>query len=483
MVSIIKGLRFSQASYSHTMRKTLIFFVTACFLFLGTVNAAPKAKIYGPVKSGQTLWSIAYSTRPKGVSRLKMMNALHKLNPSAFEKGNINLLMKGATLKIPRSRKEVARILAGDTIEITEIKDDSNKDIETLKIELASIKGELLKSKEALKGLNQQSEVLKQIQQKVVTLTRENEALKHARQEDIGGDIKAELSTITGQYKKAQQYIRELEAEKAQLLAVKETENTAQQQAESLQELTAVSAELTSAKKLIKTLAEKNKALQENSLDPKLLESTRQELALTHEELEALKVQNQLLLEQTANADNVSQQQESENNKKFSETIAALNADIGVLRSRIKELEDVVVMKDTHITKLQDSLDHATTVISKQVEVNKKIFARLKELEEKEAENEQQVAATMIEKDPSNQTPPVSQPAVEMAGKEGGSTASSVVNFTGKSEKTNLASIAGSNLKDISPKFWLMLTLASLLFVFALLWRVISGKDDLETPC
>lgn len=57
---------------------------------------------YGPVVSGDTLWSIASAARPAGdVSMNQMMIAIVELNPRAFANGNINRLLRGAELELP----------------------------------------------------------------------------------------------------------------------------------------------------------------------------------------------------------------------------------------------------------------------------------------------------------------------------------------------------------------------------------------------
>ncbi|CAM3512506.1 FimV/HubP family polar landmark protein [Parendozoicomonas haliclonae] len=54
------------------------------------------------VKKDDTLWEVALNTRPgRDVSPIKMMAALQQQNPSAFIKGNINLLKQGSLLTIP----------------------------------------------------------------------------------------------------------------------------------------------------------------------------------------------------------------------------------------------------------------------------------------------------------------------------------------------------------------------------------------------
>jgi len=55
---------------------------------------------YGPVQASETLWSIASRLRPDGVTVNQMMVALYEANPNAFD-GNMNVLLRGATLTIP----------------------------------------------------------------------------------------------------------------------------------------------------------------------------------------------------------------------------------------------------------------------------------------------------------------------------------------------------------------------------------------------
>ncbi|HEX6995578.1 MAG TPA: FimV/HubP family polar landmark protein [Gammaproteobacteria bacterium] len=62
--------------------------------------AALAAGAYGPVQSSETLWSIASRLRPAGVTVNQMMVALYEANPNAFD-GNMNVLLRGATLMIP----------------------------------------------------------------------------------------------------------------------------------------------------------------------------------------------------------------------------------------------------------------------------------------------------------------------------------------------------------------------------------------------
>ncbi len=59
------------------------------------------ARVYGPVKVDDTLWSIAKRLRKdSGVSIKQMMIALFRANPEAFLDNNINKLRKGAVLRL-----------------------------------------------------------------------------------------------------------------------------------------------------------------------------------------------------------------------------------------------------------------------------------------------------------------------------------------------------------------------------------------------
>lgn len=72
------------------------------------------AGTYGPVNSGDTLWSIAQNTRAdSSVSVNQMMLALLRANPEAFIDDNINRLKKGAVLRIP-GREEATTLAAAE---------------------------------------------------------------------------------------------------------------------------------------------------------------------------------------------------------------------------------------------------------------------------------------------------------------------------------------------------------------------------------
>jgi pilus assembly protein FimV len=66
--------------------------------------AEPGQGEYGPVASGETLWEIAKDwSRGSGMDLNKVMIAIQRENPNAFLRGNINLLKRGAILRMPRA--------------------------------------------------------------------------------------------------------------------------------------------------------------------------------------------------------------------------------------------------------------------------------------------------------------------------------------------------------------------------------------------
>lgn len=59
------------------------------------------ADVYGPVRSGETLWPIAQKLKPRGITTQQMAMALLRANPQAFIDNNVNNLRAGATLTVP----------------------------------------------------------------------------------------------------------------------------------------------------------------------------------------------------------------------------------------------------------------------------------------------------------------------------------------------------------------------------------------------
>ncbi|MCK5727036.1 MAG: hypothetical protein KAH22_09460 [Thiotrichaceae bacterium] len=379
-------------------------FLLVSFLLLGSINAQAKGKTYGPIRSGQTLWVIAYKTRLRGVSRLRMMKALHRYNPQAFDKGNINRLKRGARLKIPTSKKHINRLLSSKkriatATQVTpstspKVKPANDQElIIRLQNDLITIKKELLESRETLKGLKTQETKLEQVRQTVQA---------------------AQLASLTTQYASAQQQIKQLQEENT-ALSSKKTNTTAQ-----------------------------------NMLSV---------------ELSALKKQNSLLQQElrdnTVSANNPADANDIQ--VRFKETVIALNADIGLLKNRIHELESIEKLKDNHIAQLQQSLDRATVVIKNQAQTNKKIFEQLNALEL--AQKRQQTIPANAPVVTATNTTPVKQL------------------FPVKSNTQTVVDTPyslSSSLSQVTPRFWLIITLSVLLLVLALLWRQMFPKEDFD---
>ncbi|HEU4616964.1 MAG TPA: FimV/HubP family polar landmark protein [Gammaproteobacteria bacterium] len=74
---------------------------------------------YGPVERNETLWSIASSLRPAGVTTNQMMVALYEANPEAFS-SNMNLLRRGASLRVPDLERLRAASPEAATAEVRE---------------------------------------------------------------------------------------------------------------------------------------------------------------------------------------------------------------------------------------------------------------------------------------------------------------------------------------------------------------------------
>ena len=76
---------------------------------------------YGPVASGETLWSVASQLRTdRSVTMSQTMLALLRANPDAFLDGNINRLKRGAVLRIPSADELTRLTAAAAAVEVAE---------------------------------------------------------------------------------------------------------------------------------------------------------------------------------------------------------------------------------------------------------------------------------------------------------------------------------------------------------------------------
>jgi len=80
---------------------------------------------YGPVSNGETLWVIALNwSRGTGLDPNKVMIAIQRENPKAFLRDNINLLKRGAILRMPRVDDVNAISMESAISEVTEQKEE-----------------------------------------------------------------------------------------------------------------------------------------------------------------------------------------------------------------------------------------------------------------------------------------------------------------------------------------------------------------------
>lgn len=358
------------------MKSILSIIVASSLFFFSVVEANPNSTHYGPVKEGETLWYIAYKHKPAGVTRWNMMRAIHLHNRSSFNGGDINLLQKGAVLRIPVSKQEVTQFIRGTAKTVKHVTSTSEQAaLKKANTELRLLREELAQSRATLSALKKESRSLTKGERSQYEKNIENLQQKYAR---------------------SQQRIVKLEQENA---AIKQNQSG-------------------------------NNASTDSVVALKI-----KELKKANKEVAALKQQNSLL-EGRALTGDVRTKNTQKKDRLVSETIAALNADIGQLRSRIQELEELEKLKDAHIVELKKTLQHATKVIKDQSVLNKKMHAQLADMN-----MVRPLAVQQNENKQAGVAPPLSQ-----------------------------------MVKNVSPKFWLLLTLGGLLLVLTLLWRSLSQR-------
>jgi len=89
-----------------------------------TVDYDAAENEYGPVQSGDTLWEIARDwSDSRGHNLNKVMLAIQRKNPRAFSRNNINLLQRGAILRMPDADEIDVMSTAVANNEVTEQSD------------------------------------------------------------------------------------------------------------------------------------------------------------------------------------------------------------------------------------------------------------------------------------------------------------------------------------------------------------------------
>ncbi|MBL1353215.1 MAG: hypothetical protein COA61_007800 [Zetaproteobacteria bacterium] len=92
---------------------------------------------YGPVRSGDSLSTIAYRLRKdKRYSNHAIMRALYRLNPDAFDDNNINHLKSGVFLNVPDT--EELKILLSEPVASNEVKKSPSSILEPARVKPAS---------------------------------------------------------------------------------------------------------------------------------------------------------------------------------------------------------------------------------------------------------------------------------------------------------------------------------------------------------
>ncbi len=76
--------------------------------------AATDGKEYGPIKRGETLFKIASSMKPEGVTLEQMLAGLYRKNPDAFSR-NMNRMKTGKILRVPE-KEELAAVTQQEAV-------------------------------------------------------------------------------------------------------------------------------------------------------------------------------------------------------------------------------------------------------------------------------------------------------------------------------------------------------------------------------
>ena len=79
-----------------------------------TAPAAMGEKEYGPIKRGETLFKIAISMKPEGVTLEQMLAGLYRNNPDAFSR-NMNRMKTGKILRVPE-KEELAAVTQQEAV-------------------------------------------------------------------------------------------------------------------------------------------------------------------------------------------------------------------------------------------------------------------------------------------------------------------------------------------------------------------------------
>lgn len=76
---------------------------------------ATRGKDYGPIQRGETLYKIANSVKPEGVTLEQMLVGLYRSNPDVFINKNMNLVKSGKILRVPE-KEELAAVTQQEAV-------------------------------------------------------------------------------------------------------------------------------------------------------------------------------------------------------------------------------------------------------------------------------------------------------------------------------------------------------------------------------
>ena len=225
------------------MKRSLIYLLCCTPLLLSPITVqsielvAPKAQsilsleLYGPVNGNETLWGISEKLKPNNsVSIYQTLIAIYKLNPDAFEEGNVNKIIEYHMLKVPKldfikqqSAEEAVDLIKNkrtlaptqrtvkSTIDEADLKLAAH--IQSLKKELTNVNEKLIGTKDKnqilkikLQGLTDQIESLNEQLSLKVALQKNTHALNKEYQEKLT-NIKSNPFSGQGLINKASRFI------------------------------------------------------------------------------------------------------------------------------------------------------------------------------------------------------------------------------------------------------------------------------------
>lgn len=163
-----------------------VFFIMPVFLTANEIgdNQAKgfEVELYGPTTESDTLWRIGRKVFPeaKDNEMIDLVKRMYKENSHAFRDGDMNYLLTGHYLNIPKDNKNIA--ISTQKIELTEnfltdekenistpIKKDQNSSVQEAEISLPQQFNELaVLTHDEIKNVKQEISLLKESQSKIV---------------------------------------------------------------------------------------------------------------------------------------------------------------------------------------------------------------------------------------------------------------------------------------------------------------------------